>query len=179
MTSGPRELAIYHAQVLESERQPKQPKGIAMTEEIDLEAANERLAHMGIMPPTAEDQPEKFRTVDPLQENAHAMLEASKYVVSYDDLGLKTRKKRADAGKPRAPKPKPPAVESVPASAPVGSGVLTREQANDLYELAVAINTAAEEERLQLADYQEAVIKSQHAKDALRDRLKSLTTHAA
>lgn len=55
-------------------------------EEAAIEAANERLAHMGIVPATAEDQPEKFRTIDPLQENAHAMLEASKYVVSHDGI---------------------------------------------------------------------------------------------
>ena len=82
----------------------------------------------------------------------------------------KPRKPRSDAGKPRTAKPKAP--EPAPA---VVSGGLTKDEASEIYTLSVKINVAIDNERLALSAYQDAVIETTHAKDALKERLKALT----
>jgi hypothetical protein len=145
----------------------------------------------GDVPVTAEGQPEQFRTIDPLQENAHAMLAASKYVVSHDDMPAprehtpeapfapKTRKTRADAGIPRAAKPKPAAPEPVPGAGPVVSVGLTEDQLQTILNL----DSARTRARLEADDKE---IMARNARKASNDAeayyfnyLDSLTIPAA
>ena len=148
MTSGPRELAAYHAAQLEKENHAM-PKH---TQQDELNTDNQ----------------------GPV-EDIEALARGKAWLAAMNaDTGLpapaKPRKTRTDAGKPRTAKPKAP--ERAPA---VVSGGLTKDEASEIYTLSVKINVAIDNERLALSAYQDAVIETTHAKDALKERLKALT----
>lgn len=96
MKSGPCELAAYHLTVLNAQKAGTMHHE---TEDIDLEAAQERLAKMNL-PTTAEGQPEQFRDLTP---------------PPLTPVAPRARNPRSDAGKPRTTALKPTAPESAPA----------------------------------------------------------------
>jgi hypothetical protein len=148
-----------------------------MTEEIDLEAANERLAHMGLMPAAAEGQPLEHRDLTP---GAHGQQNSAQIEQNQQNTPARSsndgqpigRAPRSDKGKPRAPKPKPPEPEPVPASATVQDRLwlklyLTVDEAREL-----SIDMADRHADI-ATNFQDQII--QH----LADRIASLTTPAA
>ena len=106
MKSGPAQLAAYHLTALAAEQKGTTMHHNAPDDYVDLEAANERLAKMGV-PPTEEGQPEHTRTLDDTPAPREHTPEAP--------FAPRTRKPRSDAGQPRPRTPKPTPPESAPA----------------------------------------------------------------
>jgi hypothetical protein len=112
---------------------------------VDLEAANERLAHMNLnAPPTAEGQPEQTRTLEQIEANLEALPAPPASPAQSASTSTPTgRKTRSDAGQPRAAKPKPSAPEPVLGVAPknvqvyiaLGVDIATQEGQDDVAAL--------------------------------------------
>lgn len=146
MNSGPKELAAYHAQVLESERKPHQ-KGHTMNaarfnpgETLDPETeaiAAERVARMGLSATSSDKQPlpvpdatEEFKD----QQERRAIENDQDRAPTPPDKPA--RKPRSDKGQPRPVKPK------VEAPASASGGVLTEAEINHIKVLVDALNSA-------------------------------------
>jgi hypothetical protein len=163
--SGPRELMQFHRQELEREQMTPQQ---AAAEGIDVDRGAEKVAAilacnqvLGTKPCTKIGQHSLHITAD----GEEWMARGSAEIAASEGTPAPTRKRRADAGKPREPKPAPEPPQAQ-------AGKMTRGQNETLRSLFLGLSRAQSDQRE--AEYQHAAdVKA--ASDALHEFLESIT----